>query len=318
MSRKGGSNLYWQMAQALQIVSGSGEQATVTEIRGSYQTSRDYLQWLHHAADYYKGKGIKNLSQIDRAAVQAYSDDMQARGLSASTIHNYLAPLCLAAGVPLASIKKPIRKASEFKRSKGSGSEAGAAGSGRAFELNRCIGVRESELKQLIGGGLIVDQNGDMWVDIRRGKGGKHQLQFILPENRDTVRAFFDGVAEGERVLSPADFDGNADYHGQRRELAIAALRHFSDALAAGGEQYRRKVYGTIAGRYHADNRKHSRLEPYSHFDKPYRLRGDNKALAEEQGKAVELDRLAIRAVSVLFTAHWRDNITVQSYYFGR
>ena len=108
------------------------------------------------------------------------------------------------------------------------------------------------------------------------------------------------------------------DYHGQRRELAIAALRHFSDALAAGGEQYRRKVYGTIAGRYHADNRKHSRLEPYSRFDKPYRLRGDNKALAEEQGKAVALDRLAIRAVSVLFTAHWRDNITVQSYYFGR
>lgn len=317
MSRKGGANLYWQMAQALQIVSGSGEQATVTEARGSFQTSRDYLQWIHQAADYYKAHGIKQLSQIGRSEVQEYADSLRDRGLSASTIHNYLAPVCLAAGVLLSSISKPIRKASEYKRSKGSGSDVGASGSGRAFELNRFLGIREHELKQLRGGSLRIDQDGETWVEIKNGKGGKHQWQYILPPHRAEVQAFFSGLGADDRVLSPSDFN-DSDYHGQRRELAMEAHKYFSGALAAGGAEYRKELYRKIADRYHKDNSKHPRLEPYAHFDKPYVLRGDNRKLAEAQGKPIELDRLVLRSVSVFFLSHWRDNITVSSYYFDR
>ena len=43
-------------------------------------------------------------------------------------------------------------------------------------------------------------------------------------------------------------------------------------------------------------------------------LRGKNKNLAIKQGRPWILDRLALRATSVLHLAHWRDNVTVQSY----
>ena len=51
-----------------------------------------------------------------------------------------------------------------------------------------------------------------------------------------------------------------------------------------------------------------------SFFDQPYVLRGKNKDLAIKQGRPWILDRLALRATSVLHLAHWRDNVTVQSY----
>ena len=59
-------------------------------------------------------------------------------------------------------------------------------------------------------------------------------------------------------------------------------------------------------------------LEPFSYFDTPYRLRGQNRELAVKQGLPTELDRLVLRAVSVLHLAHWRDKVTIQSYYFKR
>jgi hypothetical protein len=44
----------------------------------------------------------------------------------------------------------------------------------------------------------------------------------------------------------------------------------------------------------------------------------ENYALAKAQGKEITLDRLVLRAVSVQHLAHWRDKVTVQSYYFER
>ena len=55
-----------------------------------------------------------------------------------------------------------------------------------------------------------------------------------------------------------------------------------------------------------------------SYFDRIYMLRGENRKLAEAQGKDTEIDRLILRAVSIQHLAHWRDNVTVQSYYFSR
>ena len=79
--------------------------------------------------------------------------------------------------------------------------------------------------------------------------------------------------------------------------------------------KFRKELYKEVATQWHQLNKKHrGHLEPLSFFDKPYVLRGKNKDLAIKQGRPWILDRLALRATSVLHLAHWRDNVTVQSY----
>jgi hypothetical protein len=75
-------------------------------------------------------------------------------------------------------------------------------------------------------------------------------------------------------------------------------------------------VYKEIADCWHKHNRNGHRdkLEPRSVFDKPYKMRGANRKLAIRENRPIELDRLALRAVSTMHLAHWRDDVTVASY----
>jgi hypothetical protein len=277
----------------------------------SFQTQKNYRDWLHRAAEYFKGQGIRKLSDIRKENVQDYADHLQRQGKSASTIHNYLTPLCKVTGVPLADIQKPVRHGSEFIRSGGKGAPDG----GRPGELNALLGIRRDELRRLKGNDLM-EKNGVVYVTVQRGKGGKYQEQKVLPENVAQVKKFFDG---SDRKLFRADeFVHGFDYHGQRREVAQKAYEYYENRLKT-EPGYRKELYREIAQQWHDNNKKHrDRLEPLSYFNKPYILRGKNRTLAKAQGKALTLDRLVLRAVSVQHLAHWRDKVTVQSYYFER
>ena len=48
--------------------------------------------------------------------------------------------------------------------------------------------------------------------------------------------------------------------------------------------------------------------------EKPYKLRGDNRRRALEEGRPVEYDRLALLAVSAFDLSHWRVDVTVSNY----
>lgn len=312
MGRKEGGSLFHQMINVPDVFTYShrtdkdGNAMAVSD-----QTRKDYQNWLHKSADYFKGLGIRRLSDIDKEKIQAYADYLKANGKTASTIHSYLTPLCKATGVELAEIEKPIRHASEFSRSSG----IGKADGGRPAELNAMIGLREDELRQLRGSD-IKERNGNTSVIVRRGKGGKYQEQKVLPEDAAAVRKFFDGSEH--KVFRMNEFVSGFDYHGQRREHAYKMLVYYTERLKT-EPGYRKKLYKELADQWHRNNKKHrDKLEPLSYFDKPYILRGKNRELAIAQGKPVVLDRLALRAVSILHLAHWRDKVTVQSYYFSR
>ena len=218
------------------------------------------------------------------------------KGLSVSTIRSYLSPLCKATGIALEEIERPIRRAREFTRSSGGGKKHG----GRPGELNEMVGIQENELWHLRGSDLI-ERNGDTFVVVRQSKDGKYQEQRILPGDTAKVRCFFDG---SERKLFRAnEFVGGFDYHGQRRAVAMRALEYYNHRLQT-EPGYRKELYRKVAEQWHRNNRKHrDKLEPLSAFDRPYILRGKNRELAEKQGKPIELDRLALRAVSVLHLA---------------
>ena len=262
------------------------------------------------AAEFFKSKGIRRLSEISTDHVQDYADSLRASGYSASTVHSYLAPVCKAVGISMGDIQKDIRYASQYKKGASEAIDGGLPG-----QLNDTLGIRRSELLRLHGNDVSYGPHGEMYVYIDKGKGGKKQLQKILPSHVEAAREFFDG--SGDRLFRRSDLT-KANYHAQRRHMAQEALEYYTVRLQD-DPAYRKELYSEISRMWHHLNKKNrSKLEPLSYFDRPYCLRGSNKELAEKQGKAVTLDRLAVRAVSVLHLAHWRDNITVQSYFFDR
>ena len=117
----------------------------------SFQTKENYFNWCHKAAAVFKSYGIRNLSEIGKDEIQRYENQLEAEGKSASTIHNYLVPICKATGIAIKDIRKPIRASSEFKRSAGKGRGDG----GKPAELNKFLGLREVDLKGLLGDSLI-------------------------------------------------------------------------------------------------------------------------------------------------------------------
>ena len=138
----------------------------------------------------------------------------------------------------------------------------------------------------------------------------------MLPQYVPQVKAYFDGSSQ--RIFKAEEFVKGFDYHGQRREVARQAIVYYQDRLNK-EPGYRKALYKEIADQWHRNNHKHRcELEPLSFFHNPYRLRGKNRELAKKQGLPMELDRLVLRAVSVLHLAHWRDKGTIQSYFFRR
>ncbi len=214
----------------------------------SGKTRKDYLHWLHLAAEYFKEQGYRRLSQIGVAEIQAYADHLKKEGKSASTIHNYLAPVCKAVGVSMADIQKPKRVSAEFTRSGGGGPKDG----GHPGELNAMLGLRRHDLQRLHGNDLIV-KNGITYVVVDKSKGGKYQEQKVLPQYVSAVRKFFDGT---DRLLfKPKDFVRGFDYHGQRRAVAYQALTYYTKRLET-EPGYRKELYRELAEQWHAHNKK--------------------------------------------------------------
>ena len=74
----------------------------------SFQTKENYCNWCHKAAAVFKSYGIRNLSEIGKDEIQRYETQLEAEGKSASTIHNYLVPICKATGIAIKDIRKPV------------------------------------------------------------------------------------------------------------------------------------------------------------------------------------------------------------------
>ena len=302
-SHKG--SLFYQLTNAAGLNVNANRKGGIAT---SFKTQSNYKKWLHYAADYFKSNGIRNAEQIDAAAIQRYSDHLCDKGYAASTVHAYLAPLCKACGVSMDKIAKPIRYVSEFSKCRTTAQNA-AESDNKTIHLNSFLGFRRNELTRLRGNDLRQDRLGSWYVHLDRGKGGKAQHQYILPSDLEKVRPYFDG--SDALLFHKTDMDPKYSYHSQRHALAKRCYDYYLQRLQE-NPGYRKQLYKTIAESWHRLNKRNrDELEPFSFFDREYALRGKNRALAQEKGKPVVYDRIALRAVSVLHLSHWRDNITI-------
>ena len=295
-----------------------------------------YKQNIDKFAEWAKTeKRIKDINKVTepRELLQQYVVDLDSRGYSPATIHTYIAPVCRGFGIEMKEIKKPKRTASTVTRTRTEGAnergikDMAKPENSRLVEFQRAVGIRRDELRRLTGKNLKVDVNGHLCVEVEKGKGGKYQLQYILPQDTEIVKTAFADVSLNERVFSDKEIKSshNMPLHALRRDHAQEAYKYYVDRIKNGDARLLKaelmKYFDTYHKRDTKDPERFRRqrmkfqrdIMPRSGSD-VYVLRGENKERAIAMGKPTEYSRTALMCVSVFHLAHWRLDVTVVNY----
>ena len=253
--------------------------------------------------------------------VQQYCDYLVAKGYTASTVHTYIAAVCKALELDLAAIQKPVRHTADYVRGRSQGDRraSGDLSDPRwvyVVEFNRRVGIRREELMQLRGRDFVVDESGHPCVFVRRGKGGKPQLQRIDEKDAPFVKKYFNAVAANEFLFDRKLFNNDLNFHQLRAEDAKAY--YFETLYRIQNEPgYAAQLEHEIRARwalYCKDKHGRPRRLPDHEICGYYVVRGKNRVLAAKKGMPMSYDKLALLATSVFKLSHWRNDVTVASY----
>lgn len=288
------------------------------------QTEKQYRNHAIKFANWCKEQyGCRTLDECS-AHIQDYADFLVAQGKSPSTIHTYLAGICRICDVPLADIQKPIRVVAENTRSRGMKAvderkDAGREASPRLYDFAVIVGIRRNEYLHLTPDDLVFDDFGHPCVLVRKGKGGKRQLQRILPDELPAIKAVFDNPADAGHLFSKAEINNKIDLHHLRALRAQKMYRYYLDKIE-NEHGYRAQLINEIRHVWEHDDeaRKENGYKAKRWSDMKvtgnYILRGNNRKLAKKHGLPLQYDRLALLAVSIFHLSHWRHDVTVANY----
>ena len=299
-------------------------------------TETTYKRSINQFVEWAKKRGCKTADEVTKEIIQEYEKFMEGhpKSYKPSTINTFLTPICVATGVSMDEIRKPKRTAGKIVRSRNKGIDEKCKNSQglkeecnpkyeRVVSFQRAVGIRRAELARLLGVDLS-HRNDEWYVIVQRGKGGKQQRQYILPENVDTVREIFRNLEPMENVFSKEELNNKIDFHGLRAENARRCYAYYVKKIEA-EPGFAQEMRCKLMNRWleeHERLRKtnydswlrQKRLFDREMDDRPYRLRGDNLTKALASGSPTEYNRLALMCVSVMHLAHWRLDVTVTNY----
>ena len=288
------------------------------------QTEKQYRNHAIKFANWCKEQyGCRTLDECS-AHIQDYADFLVVQGRSPSTVHTYLAGICRICGVPLADIQKPIRVVAENTRSRGmkavdSRTDSSREASPRLYDFARIVGIRRAEYLHLTPEDLVEDDFGNPCILVRKGKGGKRQLQRILPEELPAIKVVFDAPADEQHLFSRDELKNKIDLHHLRAQRAQKMYRYYLDRIES-ETGYRAQLISEIRHIWEQDDeaRKSNgyRAKRWSDMKVTgnYILRGKNRKLAKKHGLPLQYDRLSLLAVSIFHLSHWRHDVTVANY----
>lgn len=305
------------------------------------KTGSSYKKHLKNFARWAKENGYRRPEQITKNVIQEYEQYLEAspKQYSPATIHSYITPVCAAADVKMDEIRKPKRTAGsiirgrrqdaagqEVTRNRQGDREISSPRYARLVALQRVVGIRRAELTRLTGADL-VQRGPSLYVRVQKGKGGKTQEQYILPQDRQAVRYIFAGIGPDQRVFSKEEMSNHINLHSMRAQHGRDCYQYYLRLITTrqGAADSLRQ---TLLRRWEAGHEKLHRADPAawkhqrSRFladcdGRPYRLRGENLAKAQALGLPEEYSRLALMCVSVLHLSHWRLDVTVTNYLIG-
>ena len=258
--------------------------------------------------------------------LQKYADNLKARGLSAATIHTYIAPCCKGLNTPMQHISKPDRAIGAITRSRGGKNPRGRKDAekpeyARLVAFQQAVGLRRAELAHLQGKDL-QKRDGVLYVHVQSGKGGKTQWQRVLPRDAGVVADTFKGIGKDERVFTAEEMHNRIDLHGMRAAHARECYDYYATRIKQEPD-YRSHLQEDLKAyfREHHDPDGKLDLDAYNSFcldmEKNagmYQMRGEARKLAEEMERPTIYDRVGLMAVSVFHLAHWRLDVTVSNY----
>ena len=301
-------------------------QSIVNEIRDNLKkydnnlTRQQYLKnfkrFVSFCRDTYDCKTLKECVTY----IQDYSDSLQSKGLTASTIHTYLAAVCVLTNVNMSEIKKPIRHTAEYSRGRKKDSviksrDLNDLRWAHLVEFQKKVGLRRAELMKLTGKDFLKDESDNCCIRVK-GKGGKLQLQLIADEDVEFIKSYFKGKGPNEKIFEKEEFNNNLNLHYLRAECAkefyiktVKKLREDKD--------YEEILIKQIKRRWNKYNLKPDgtpKLFDYKKIDGYYYLRGKNRQAVKEMGGCVKYNKLAVLATSIFKLSHWRCDVTINSY----
>lgn len=253
--------------------------------------------------------------------IQEYSTYLQSENYTASTIHTYLAAVCVVFEINLATIDKPIRHVSDYVRGRSiknvdSKNDLDNPEWHHIVEFQRKVGIRRAELMRLQGSDFVCDESGYFCVRVKRGKGGKMQYQRVLEKDVAFIKHYFDSVEKDEYIFCKKYFENNLNFHKLRAE---SAKEYYWEQLKRIQEnsEYAEQLEKEIRLRWERMNL--SRKGTPKKFKEieirgVYVLRGKNRELALKKGLPIHYDKLALLSTSIFKLSHWRGDVTVASY----
>lgn len=302
-------------------------------------TARAYKHDIKAFAEWARDQGFRKVEDIlcgdPRLVVQSYRDDVLIKKYSSpQTEHRKVAAICKGLGINRPRGQKDPGwdgRIITTRRSAGRiirGRDAMANQQGRKEEsmpqydrlvsFQRVVGLRRSEIGRLRGRDLVRDESGYLCVRVEKGKGGKEQLQRILPEDEEKVVTLFSGIGHNQRVFQPKEMKNHINLHGLRSAQAKRAYQYYLGKIDSftGRRQLATEIYARYC-RFHPDGHgcaSFARELGRCVKDREYIIRGENRSKAKGLGLPVVYDRLALMAVSVFHLSHWRLDVTVTNY----
>lgn len=253
--------------------------------------------------------------------IEEYIDFLKNKGVAASTIHSYLASICVYHNISMHKFDKPRRYTSEYRRGRVYNGKLKRNDNNldndkykRLVEFQKCVGLRRNELRKLRGCDFVYDESGNPCVYVRKGKGGKRQYQRILPADIKFVKSYFDGSENP--VFSKEEMSNKLPLHYLRAKFAQRSYEYYLSI--AENPNTRAKLEQELRARWNKYNinqktGKPKRL-PERLIEGSYYLRGKSRQFAIENELPVKYDRLAILCTSLFSLSHFRNDVTIASY----
>lgn len=282
------------------------------------------LKIVSRFTGWLKERGIPSRIKPAAAAkyVQAYLDDLEARGLSPDSIHTIAFALLRAfrsTGLKSEDLVYPQRKSAPTKGRKSEKPEDCRPDAdpdnpkyARLVTFARAVGIRRAEYAALKGKDIEV-VNRTVYVLVQRGKGGRKQRQRIAEKDAALVTSYFTNVAPDQFVFTKEELRNKINLHKIRREYAQGLYADLVASMEA-DPNYREELIKEIKDAFERAEEDWRKNSDMLKLDQPYRTRGNIRAALEEKGLPTTYDRVALMYVSVLTLAHWRCDVTVKNY----
>lgn len=291
-------------------------------------TKRTYKASIKRFCTWTKEQNYTREEVLDnpQSYLQQYADNLKARGLSAATIHTYIAPCCKGLNIPMQHISKPDRAIRDITRSRGGKNPRGRKDAekpeyARLVAFQSAVGLRRAELAHLKGEDL-QKRDGALYVHVRSGKGGREQWQKILPRDAGIVAETFKGIGKDERVFSADEMKNRIDLHGMRAAHARQTYDYYLTRIKQ-EPGYREQLQEDLKAYFREHHDPNGELDQaaYNRFcldmtrnQGIYQMRGEAKKLAEANERPTNYDRTALMATSVFHLAHWRLDVSITNY----